>query len=440
MLFTYSLYGLAAACALLHLYTRSKSPAVEDAQFLGFQRSYLTVYLLAVAGDWLQGPHVYALYQYYGMSKHEIEQLFIAGFGSSLLFGTFIGSFADKFGRKTNCFIYAVLYGGACITKHFSSFEILMLGRLLGGIATSILFSAFESWLVFEHNKRGFNDNMLSTIFSHATLGNSLVAICAGVVAQTAADMFGFVAPFDVALSILCLMAILLVMTWPENYGDSKAALHTSFVNAYKTIRQDSNILYLGLVQSLFEGVMYTFVLEWTPALTEANTENERIPHGLIFAAFMVAVMMGSSIFKLLSNSFSSESFLRIVLLMASFSLAVPILLPSNAAAIFAAFIVFEVCVGIFWPAMGYLRGKYIPEETRSTTMNFFRVPLNIIVIAILYQNFSMHVIFQFCVGLLLIATIVQFAFCLNCKKQGIRYTNLAHIPLAPNEEKQELN
>lgn len=29
-------------------------------------------------------------------SKHEIELLFIAGFGSSLLFGTFIGSFADK--------------------------------------------------------------------------------------------------------------------------------------------------------------------------------------------------------------------------------------------------------------------------------------------------------------------------------------------------------
>uniref|UniRef100_A0AC34GRT2 Molybdate-anion transporter n=1 Tax=Panagrolaimus sp. ES5 TaxID=591445 RepID=A0AC34GRT2_9BILA len=417
MLFTYSLYGLAAACALLHLYTRSKSPAVEDAQFLGFQRSYLTVYLLAVAGDWLQGPHVYALYQYYGMSKHEIEQLFIAGFGSSLLFGTFIGSFADKF-----------------------SFEILMLGRLLGGIATSILFSAFESWLVFEHNKRGFNDNMLSTIFSHATLGNSLVAICAGVVAQTAADMFGFVAPFDVALSILCLMAILLVMTWPENYGDSKAALHTSFVNAYKTIRQDTNVLYLGLVQSLFEGVMYTFVLEWTPALTEANTENERIPHGLIFAAFMVAVMMGSSMFKLLSNSFSSESFLRVVLLVASFSLVIPIILPSNAPAIFAAFIVFEICVGIFWPAMGYLRGKYIPEETRSTTMNFFRVPLNIIVIAILYQNFSMNVIFQFCVGLLFIATIVQFAFCLNCKKQGVRYSNLANIPLTANEEKQDMN
>ncbi|KAI6175864.1 hypothetical protein M3Y97_00736200 [Aphelenchoides bicaudatus] len=64
--------------------------------FTGFQRTYLIVYLLAAAGDWLQGPHVYALYESYGMTKHQIELLFIAGFGSSLVFGTFIGSIADK--------------------------------------------------------------------------------------------------------------------------------------------------------------------------------------------------------------------------------------------------------------------------------------------------------------------------------------------------------
>ena len=48
------------------------------------------------AGDWLQGPHVYALYESYHMTKHQIEVLFIAGFGSSMLFGTFVGSVADK--------------------------------------------------------------------------------------------------------------------------------------------------------------------------------------------------------------------------------------------------------------------------------------------------------------------------------------------------------
>ena len=48
------------------------------------------------AGDWLQGPHVYALYDSYGMTAHQIEVLFVAGFGSSMVFGTIVGSFADR--------------------------------------------------------------------------------------------------------------------------------------------------------------------------------------------------------------------------------------------------------------------------------------------------------------------------------------------------------
>jgi hypothetical protein len=50
----------------------------------------------AIAGDWLQGPYVYYLYSQYGFGKGEIGQLFIAGFGSSMLFGTIVGSLADK--------------------------------------------------------------------------------------------------------------------------------------------------------------------------------------------------------------------------------------------------------------------------------------------------------------------------------------------------------
>ena len=48
------------------------------------------------AGDWLQGPHVYALYDWYGMTTHQIEILFVVGFGSSMVVGTIVGSFADK--------------------------------------------------------------------------------------------------------------------------------------------------------------------------------------------------------------------------------------------------------------------------------------------------------------------------------------------------------
>ena len=51
---------------------------------------------MVAAGDWLQGPYVYYLYTTYGYGKGDIGQLFIAGFGSSMLFGTIVGSLADK--------------------------------------------------------------------------------------------------------------------------------------------------------------------------------------------------------------------------------------------------------------------------------------------------------------------------------------------------------
>lgn len=51
---------------------------------------------MCAAGDWLQGPYVYALYQHYGFDRSDIGRLFIAGFGSSMIFGTIVGSLADK--------------------------------------------------------------------------------------------------------------------------------------------------------------------------------------------------------------------------------------------------------------------------------------------------------------------------------------------------------
>ena len=40
--------------------------------FKRFQAQYLFVYFLVMAGDWLQGPYVYALYASYGFSQENI--------------------------------------------------------------------------------------------------------------------------------------------------------------------------------------------------------------------------------------------------------------------------------------------------------------------------------------------------------------------------------
>ena len=39
---------------------------------------------------------MYALFSSYGMTSMQINQLFVVGFGSSMVFGTVVGSFADK--------------------------------------------------------------------------------------------------------------------------------------------------------------------------------------------------------------------------------------------------------------------------------------------------------------------------------------------------------
>lgn len=49
-----------------------------------------------LASDWIQGPYVYALYESYGFSISDIGLLFVTGFGSSMVFGTLVGSVSDS--------------------------------------------------------------------------------------------------------------------------------------------------------------------------------------------------------------------------------------------------------------------------------------------------------------------------------------------------------
>ncbi|CAF3819022.1 unnamed protein product [Rotaria magnacalcarata] len=313
-MFGFALGFLILACAVIHWYTRQVQQQVKDSNYRSFQQSYLIVYLLAAAGDWLQGPHVYALYESYGIQKHEIEVLFIAGFGSSMIFGTIVASLADKYGRRNTCMVYGILYGMSCVTKHFPNFYILLVGRLLAGMATSILFSAFESWLVNEHRRRNFEPETLGIIFANAYFGNSVVAILSGIVAQLVANNFGYV--------------------------------------------------------------------------------------------YMVAMMMGSNSFKLLCNYATPESFMRSIVFVSTLCMSVPIFMPNDQAIMFVAFLVFEFCIGVFWPAMATMRSKYVPEEARATVMNYFRIPLNLIVVIILLKDFHLKVIFSSCVLFLALAAI----------------------------------
>lgn len=109
-----------------------------------------------------------------------------------------------------------------------------------------------------------------------------------------------------------------------------------------------------------------------------------------------------SSIFTALGSRFSQppETIGKGLLLLAAASLIIPIFNPS-AGVILTAFIVFEVCCGLYFPCFGTLRGKYMRESTRAAVMNFFRVPLNVMVVVVLLKVRTLHAhdeeLFLFC-------------------------------------------
>lgn len=151
----------------------------------------------------------------------------------------------------------------------------------MGGIATSLLFSVFDAWLIRSHSDAQLK-HYLGKSFSWAVFGNSLVAIGAGLLANNAASatmpmvnvmqgifyVGGYLTPFDLALAALIGCGLLAATTWDENYGDSsskegsesaghQANWHDGLQHALVTTVRSTDILLCGIISSLFEGSMY---------------------------------------------------------------------------------------------------------------------------------------------------------------------------------------
>ncbi|CDF36253.1 unnamed protein product [Chondrus crispus] len=283
------------------------------------------------------------------------------------------------------------------MTKHSPNFATLMVGRLLAGIATSILFSAFESWLVSEHNNRGFDPNLIADTFSKAQFGNAVVAIVAGQIAGMVAAQFGKVAPFDTAAVILAATGLIVMLSWSENFGDSRQTVTGGLRSAWHMMIADEKILLVGIIQSCFESAMYLMVFSWTPALQAASHAMSlgEIPHGMIFSSFMVCIIIGSILFVFLMKTQPAELFMRNMYIIGVVCFVVTTI-SSN------------VICGLYFPAMGTMRAKYVPEVTRSAIMNYFRLPLNLIVCLILYKNYENTTVFCLCAVMMAIAVICQ--------------------------------
>lgn len=397
-------FGVTFLIAIVTAYWQKSVTKVWPVKAKVFQQHYLIVYTLAYFADWLKGPYVYALYDSYGLKEDQIALLFIVGFASSGLSGPFVGSLADKFGRKRMALAYFLIYICSALCKPFQNYDVLLLGRILGGVGTSLLTTTFESWMVSEHHKHKFPQEMLDDTFSKATLLNSAAAVVSGLVAQVSVNYYGYLSPFMIA--IVPLVCGFLHCCW---YWEKDTSLQSANKLGFQEglASMGSNLWILGCTQSLFLGAMYTFVFLWTPALAS----DPSLPHGLVFSTFMTMICIGTCLFKCFA---AQVEFLPYVINgIAAVSFVVSCVLIDHQLALFGAFVTFELSCGLMFPTYGSLRSMYIPDEHRTTIMNIFRIPLNVFVILLLINKkfMSLQVVFGVCCVLHVIAGGVWYFF-----------------------------
>jgi len=380
-----------------------------------------------------------------------ISALFLTGFFSGAIFAPFLGSLVDLHGRKRSCVVYCVLEIIINALEHSTHFPTLLLGRVLGGISTNLLFSAFEAWMTTEHRRRGFPESRLSETFSKASVLNGTTAVFAGIVAQFLEDAFGQIGPFQGAIA-LTVLAMLFVLAWDENYGEAnkneRSSLLSQFKDGWKTTVSDSLIFRIGLTQALSEGAMYTFVFMWVPTLLSMDPPGG-LPTGCVFSSLMIAITIGGVLYpvlekaiaKLLDEKRASETSAALIYLVASTSMAIPAYCVGGSsdddtgcfANILFAFCLVEVCVGLFLPVSGTLRSKYVPDSMSGAILNIFRLPLNAVVVGGTYATDHLDHQYVF----MMVSACFFVAACLQFSMVGAKQTQRAAAASDDNKKKQ---
>ncbi len=183
-----------------------------------FKTDFFLVYALVVAADWLQGPHIYAIYKYdKGIPERMVAALYASGFVSGAVSASFAGQLADRYGRRRACLLYCLFYLLTCLSMLSNSFPVLLFGRLCGGVSTTLLFSVFETWMIAEYHSRGLEQLglTLSSVFGHMTTLSCIVAIASGVLGDVLVVQLGDrIWPFVASMACSLTAAFYIWTTW----------------------------------------------------------------------------------------------------------------------------------------------------------------------------------------------------------------------------------
>ena len=400
------LCGLLGIVYLRYQSSQSQHTIVTTKEFKHFQSSFLIGYSAITLCELVANGEGYLFYEQavliiilFGLQHtasffhtlislqltlEQVTKLYLVTICSSVLTTTITDIF--EFGsRKDKCVISALLYSISMFSMLFGGtsqhYEMLLMGRIVYGCASSLHHISFESYALHQHTTLGFPDDWLQQTFSYLTHCMALMAAASGVVGQTASNLYGGSSGGkDVGCPILCCVlflvtAIYIAVTWEKDTTHAPRFMLSSFLsnlsNTFSAVRSNRQMLMLVSISSLCESSITIFNYYWAPwmaALLIAEGEDHKLPYEIVFSSFIVASMLGNYLFQMLSAPSPAAGgatpnmggLFQGILMGSSVSyfLGSVFLTPILA---FAISISIQLCMGGYWPRQANFSSSTLP-------------------------------------------------------------------------------
>ncbi|CAJ1938880.1 unnamed protein product [Cylindrotheca closterium] len=371
------------------------------------ETKFLSVFWLLRTSFWMSGPYFYSacaskMQNGNPLSVSTISQIALVGYISTPILGPLAGDFLSRKGPKVGSIIAAIFYGIGGLSLCSNSLPIMFLGRAFGGFGSSLMSSAPEAWLVAEAKRKDKDASVvwLRAIFGRAFQFDPILAILAGKLAGVFASYRGPTGPFEAQPLILgaAIGMILLLWNGPSIQNDTETTKQEKDRETLKSVFKsevmtNSNVFLVGCIQMLFESAMNIFVLLWPPTMNAAIKAvygETKTPFGSIFSCMMCSCLVGGLFFGEVSRVFGFNVSMISLMLCATLSMC----LAAYSVATFdpegngtqhliqltTAFLIFEGCVGAYFPSIGILRCNHYGNGNLQLLLTLFQFPTNAIV------------------------------------------------------------
>ncbi|KAJ3302835.1 hypothetical protein HDV03_004524 [Kappamyces sp. JEL0829] len=369
------------------------------------EKSFFFAFGLIAFADWIQLVYFYSLYASYRFDSRDQARLFGVGLLSGSVAAPLAGKFMLKKGTKAGCVLCCGAFVLSSLLSLSGNLELCMVGKIIGGVSQSLLYSSFETYFVYSLSASNQEKGMLPDCLTKLHLFQGVVATMAGVSASLGVSFLGYSIP--VVVSIVCATggARYIHTRW-ENIPVAEIHLKSLVGwSAFREFAQNPSNLAVLIVQVGMESSVATITLLWSPVSYLVSTDGKP-PYGVMFSTLMMTSLFGCLLYSRLRHRHSNAEILFAgagIALIALWSITTICLHCIQVEwMFFAALNLYALSCGLYFPAMSNLKAYLYPDKYRAAMMSAVRVPLNIMIFLLVLVCHNPEDAFKWCFYLVL--------------------------------------